>query len=141
MRPSSQAHGAGAAKLAACKEPHLMRAGLVCRLLMCVCVCVQARLLACVDEMNASWDYGQIVFAHGSSPYTAERLAANTAAARKGSALAAAAATVPEQYAACWRDGMADVAKKATPPPLAQGCCCEAAPVPAAPQGAELVGR
>ena len=67
------------------------------------------QLLECVHAMNMDWKYRQIVFAHGTSPYTAERLALNNAAVE------GAATTVPEQYEACWRDGMADVAKKATP--------------------------
>jgi len=81
-----------------------------------------AKLLECVQEMNRGWEYRQIVFAHGTSPYTAERLALNNAGAK------GAATTVPAQYEACWRDGLAAVTKKATPKPLLMdggGCCGE----------------
>ena len=80
------------------------------------------QLLECVQEMNRGWEYRQIVFAHGTSPYTAERLALNNAGVK------GAATTVPAQYEACWRDGLAAVTKKATPKPLLMdggGCCGE----------------
>ena len=45
--------------------------------------------------MNKEWEYDQIVFAHGTSPFTAERMARNNVG------ITDAPTTVPEQYEAC----------------------------------------
>ena len=81
--------------------------------------------------MNKEWEYDQIVFAHGTSPFTAERMARNNVG------ITDAPTTVPEQYEACWQVGMEDISKKTacaapTKPPCAvaaasgggdSGCC------------------
>ena len=84
------------------------------------------KLLKCIQEMNEEWEYNQIVFAHGTSPFTAERMTVNNAEVKD------APTTVPEQYEACWQAGMDDIIKKtacAAKPPCAStavsgGDCC-----------------
>ena len=57
-----------------------------------------ARLLDCVAGWLSTWQVQQITFAHGSSPYTAARLPADTP-------------SPGQMYLACWRDGLAALAE------------------------------
>ena len=57
-----------------------------------------ARLLDCVAGWLTTWQVEQIIFAHGSSPYTAGRLPADTP-------------SPGQMYLACWRDGLAALAE------------------------------
>ena len=57
-----------------------------------------ARLLDCVAGRLTTWQVQQIIFAHGSSPYTAARLPADTP-------------SPGQMYLACWQDGLAAIAE------------------------------
>jgi len=57
-----------------------------------------ARLLDCVAGWLTTWQVEQIIFAHGSSPYTAARLPADTP-------------SPGQMYLACWQDGLAAIAE------------------------------
>ena len=63
------------------------------------------KLLDCIDKINASWNYDQIVFAHGTSPFTfsqiSERLIPNEESFRNVDLK-----NIGDLYKSCWKVGL-----------------------------------